>query len=124
MASYSELVSQIEDLKKQAERQRKEEYSSVVRTIKKQIAEYHISAEDLGFGDQLGSPSDKRRKGRKIESKKVSRTAKKPSGKVPPKYQDGYGNTWTGRGKTPRWVSDAVDRGATLESLRISEISN
>ena len=49
MPSYSEIIQQISDLQKQAERQRKEEYSSVLKTIKKQISEFGITPEELGF---------------------------------------------------------------------------
>jgi DNA-binding protein H-NS len=49
MPSYSEIVQQISDLQKQADRQRKEEYASVLKTIKKQISEYGITPEELGF---------------------------------------------------------------------------
>ena len=38
MPSYSEIIQQISDLQKQADRQRKEEYASVLKTIKKQIS--------------------------------------------------------------------------------------
>jgi DNA-binding protein H-NS len=69
MATYSEMIAQIEDLKKQAEKQRKEEYSSVLKTIKRQIAEYGISAEELGFSGT--APTGKR--GRKAGASKAGR---------------------------------------------------
>lgn len=113
MATYSELVSQIEDLKKQAERQRKDEYSTVLKHIKRQIADYGISAEDLGFGSKSAN--------KKVTTKKRSQNRKTPrtGAKVPPKYRDQSGNTWTGRGKTPKWVTAAIESGMSLESLRI-----
>lgn len=116
MASYSELVSQIEDLKKQAERQRKEEYSSVLKTIKRQITEYGITAEELGFNSK--STVSKGRKDAKAS--KAPKKKRANSGvKVPPKYRDHMGNTWTGRGKTPRWVTEALAAGQSLDSLLI-----
>ena len=40
-------------------------------------------------------------------------------GKVPAKYRDDAGNTWTGRGRQPLWVTAAVGNGVSLESLKV-----
>ena len=39
--------------------------------------------------------------------------AKKSAQKIAVKYRDANGNTWTGRGKTPRWMVDAEKAGNT-----------
>ena len=44
---------------------------------------------------------------------------KKPSQKVAVKYRDENGNTWTGRGKTPRWMVDAEKAGGKREKYLI-----
>jgi DNA-binding protein H-NS len=123
MATYSEMMSQIEELRKQAERQRKEEYSSVLKTIKRQIAEYGISAEELGFSGAEKGAGKRGRKAAKPAAAKVGRKARvKRAGtgvKVAPKYRDGAGNTWTGRGKMPTWLAQAVANGRTVESFLI-----
>ena len=121
MATYSEMMAQIEDLRKQAEKQRKEEYSAVLKTIKKQIAEFNITAEELGFsagathakrGRKPGRPAAK--PGRKPRAKRATAGTK-----VAPKYKDDAGNTWTGRGKMPTWLAKSVAEGRTLESFLI-----
>lgn len=33
-------------------------------------------------------------------------------------YQDGAGNSWTGRGPRPRWLKEAIAAGRTLEELK------
>ena len=122
MATYSELVQQITDLQKQAERQRKEEYSSVVKTIKRQIAEYGITAEELG----LSSAKPAAKRGRKATAK-GAKAGRKPRAKrstagikVAPKYRDAAtGNTWRGRGKMPRWLAEATASGRALQSFLI-----
>ncbi len=120
MASYSEMIAHIEELKKEAERHRKEEFGNVVKVIKKQIKDYNISARDLGFN---GGPEFSAGKGAKIKKAKVSRKASPKSRatgvKVLPRYRDGNGNTWTGRGKQPRWLTSALASGQTLESFLI-----
>jgi DNA-binding protein H-NS len=126
VASYSEMIAQIEELKKQAERQRKEEYSSVIKTIKKQIADYGITAEELGLSAAPGAKRGRKagkataKPGRKPGRKGAAR-GKHPSAgtKVAPRYKDEAGNTWTGRGKQPKWVVAAVAAGRSLESLLI-----
>jgi DNA-binding protein H-NS len=40
--------------------------------------------------------------------------------KVAIKYRDNKGNTWTGRGKTPRWLVEAEKAGQSREAFRIS----
>ncbi len=126
MATYSDMIAQIEELKKQAERQRKEEYSSVIKTIKKQIADYGITAEELGLGAAGAKRGRKPGKayakpGRK-PGRKASARGKHPSAgtKVAPRYKDEAGNTWTGRGKQPKWVVAALASGRSLESLLIA----
>ena len=47
--------------------------------------------------------------------------AKKTRGKVAPKYRNpaNSSETWTGRGRQPLWVADAVMGGKSLEDLLI-----
>jgi len=47
--------------------------------------------------------------------------AKKPRGKVAPKYKnpENGSETWTGRGRQPRWVASALESGKTLDELLI-----
>jgi DNA-binding protein H-NS len=88
MSQYSELKAQIAKLQAQADDARRTEVGNVVAEIRKKIAEYNLSAHDLGFADAA-------RRGR--PSKKAP---------LPPKYQDPKsGNTWSGRGKPPKWIA-------------------
>lgn len=41
------------------------------------------------------------------------------TGSVAPKYRDSAGNTWTGRGKQPVWLRNAIAAGASLDSFKI-----
>ncbi|MDM0084744.1 H-NS family nucleoid-associated regulatory protein [Variovorax sp. J31P179] len=34
-------------------------------------------------------------------------------------FQDGAGNSWTGRGPQPRWLKDALAGGKTLEEMKV-----
>jgi DNA-binding protein H-NS len=120
MSNYAQMIAQIEELKKQAEKTRKEEFSSVVKTMKKQITDYGITAEDLGLKAEVTAKRGRKgavvagKPGRKPRAKRASAGTK-----VAPKYRDDAGNTWTGRGKQPKWVVAAIASGRTLESMLI-----
>jgi DNA-binding protein H-NS len=49
--------------------------------------------------------------------------AKKSGGKVPPKYrnQDKPSETWTGRGKHPRWMAELLKKGRKVEDFLIKK---
>lgn len=121
MTTYSDIIAQIDELTKQAERQRKEEYSSVIKAIKKQIIEYGLTAEELGFGSGGAKRGRKPGKALTKPGRKPGGSGKHPSAgsKVAPRYKDEAGNTWTGRGRQPKWVVSALSSGRSLESLLI-----
>ncbi|MBT2745030.1 MULTISPECIES: H-NS histone family protein [unclassified Lysobacter] len=51
----------------------------------------------------------------------ATRKARKPLGKVAPKYRNpaNTGETWTGRGKQPRWLAAYTAQGKKLEDFLI-----
>jgi DNA-binding protein H-NS len=51
---------------------------------------------------------------------KAPNKPRKSGGTVAIKYRDEAGNTWTGRGKTPRWLVEAEKSGKSRESFKIS----
>ena len=100
MASYQELMAQIEGLKHQAEDARKHEMAGAVAEIKRIMAEYGISQDDLGLSGRGG---------------KIKRTG---SGVV--KYRDPVsGQGWSGRGRRPGWIRDLEAKGKNIEDCRV-----
>ena len=88
MSSYKELENQIERLQKEAEQARRTEQSNAIADIQSKMREFGISPEDLGIG---------------ARSKRPQKTVRKP---VAPKYRnDDTGETWSGRGKPPKWMA-------------------
>jgi DNA-binding protein H-NS len=71
--------------------------------------------------DDLKEESVKGRRGRppKTQGASVAKKTKKSRGKVAVKYRDDKGNTWTGRGKTPRWLVEAEKSGKSRETFKI-----
>ena len=86
MATYQELLKQRDALSAQIEEARKREISDAVSRARALVSEYGLTASDV-------FPS-----GRKS-------TKSRSAGKVAPKYRDpATGQTWTGRGKAPKWI--------------------
>ena len=95
MATYKELLKQQEAPALQVEEARKREISDAVTQVRQMVSEFGLTERDV-------FPSGRRSGG--------TRTG----GKVAPKYRDpATGQTWTGRGKAPKWI-DGKDRSKYL----------
>jgi DNA-binding protein H-NS len=102
MSSYKQMLEKIADMQHEAEALRKQELASVISEVKNKIAEYGLSAADLGLS------------GGKTKGKSATGT-----GTVSIKYRDSHGNTWTGRGKQPRWLVQALSAGHKIEEFLV-----
>jgi DNA-binding protein H-NS len=88
---YEEIQSKIEELKAQAEMVKREEKQQAIDMARAMIQSFGITAKDLG-----------------LDKAPKSKTGPKPGNKVSPKYRDpASGATWSGRGKTPKWINGA-----------------
>lgn len=59
---------------------------------------------------------------RRMASKSSASVSSKATDKrktLPVKFRDDSGNTWTGRGSTPRWLRAAMDGGRSLEQFQV-----
>lgn len=90
MTSYAEYVEQIAKLQSLAEAARKDELSGAIKTIKDLMQLHGITVDDLAGGS--------RAKPAKAKST-VAAQFKNPES----------GETWTGRGRAPRWL-DGKDK--------------
>lgn len=104
--SYKQIQKQIEALQRQAEKLRKQEVDGVVARIRVAITHYGLTADQLGLGSTTNSLKVK---------------TKSKAGKATPqrsaKYSDGQGNSWSGIGKRPYWLRDALNAGRTLDEF-------
>jgi DNA-binding protein H-NS len=88
---YEEIQAKIADLQAQAEVVKREEKQQAVDMARTMISAYGITARDLGL--------DKAPKGK---------AGPKSGNKIAAKYRDPLsGATWSGRGKTPKWINGA-----------------
>ena len=86
MATYKELLQQQEALALQIEEARKREIADALVTVRRLVGEFGLTEKDV-------FPA-----GRKSASTRAG-------SKVAPKYRDpATGQTWTGRGKAPKWI--------------------
>ena len=100
MATYLELKAQAEELLRQAEEVRKKEVAQVVADIKEKMHGYGITAADLGFSD---GPAKKTRR----SSPSVVR------------YRGPSGEEWSGMGRQPVWLKQAVEQGKSKEDFAV-----
>ncbi len=85
--SYKELLQQREALEQQIGEARRRELADAIAKVRAMIAEYGLTAQDV-------FPAGRAR---------VAGTG----AKVAPKYRDpATGQTWTGRGKAPKWIQN------------------
>lgn len=103
LAKKAALDKQAIEIEKQLNEARKASQVEVVSKIKKMMSDHGLTVEDL-FG-KTGAV--------KAKSAIAGRT-------VAPKYRDQQtGNTWTGRGLTPKWINEAIANGKSLDSFKI-----
>jgi len=105
--SVVELNTLVDQAKSRIEQLKKQQYSELRRTLEAQAREAGFDIYDL-FTPRGGKPAASGGDG----------SVKRP---VAPKYRnpDDGSKTWTGRGKRPHWVRDALAKGAELDSLLI-----
>lgn len=103
MSTLRQLQQQIAQLEKKAAIVRKQELGKVIADIKKQIAEFGLTAADLGFGTRRAVGAPRKAAGRRI---------------LKPKYRDpATGRTWNGHGKRPIWFMEAQEQGRADDLL-------
>lgn len=92
MPSYKELLQQREQLENQIQQARSQELNDAVGKVRALVEEFSLTADDV-FPPAKG--------------KRAPTSGKK----VEPKYRNPTtGETWTGRGKAPKWIAEEDDR--------------
>ncbi|MCE9620634.1 MAG: H-NS histone family protein [Planctomycetes bacterium] len=124
--SYKQLVKDIQQLTATANKIRKAEISRVKKAIKTKMAEYQLSLHDLGAVGAAAYAGARDGMNKAVSSKsRAAKAAKKVKDKrsiVKPKYRHPKsGATWSGRGKTPRWMASELKHGKKRESFLIKK---
>lgn len=103
MANYKELLLQRETLDRQIEEARKTEIAAAIAQVRQLVAEFSLSAADCGFRGAAGEKS----------------SSTKAKSVVAPKFRSPDGQTWTGRGKAPKWLSELEAKGRRREEFKL-----
>jgi DNA-binding protein H-NS len=126
--TLAQIQKQIENLQRQAEQIRSREVGEVVARIREAIAHYGLTTEEVFGSAAPGKKTRGRRKGSGSSTagatgsasgaaRKSTRAGRKSAAK--PMYRDENGNTWSGRGRPPRWITSAIAEGKSKESFLI-----
>jgi DNA-binding protein H-NS len=135
MATTStQLRDQIRQLEEQALALEEREAKEVIERIQVAIKHYRLTPADLfGNGDAPAATAAPKTVARTKPAKdsavaKVAAAPTQPARpvgsklkgtKVPPKFKDGNGNIWTGRGSQPKWLATAIAQGKSLQDFAV-----
>ncbi len=117
MSNLVEIQSQIEKLQKQATEIKTREFDKTVQDILVKMQAFGITLKDLqGSKARTG-------KGRGTKVAKAApgkaRKKEKEAAVVAAKFRGPNGETWSGRGLTPRWLAALLAQGKTKEEFAI-----
>jgi DNA-binding protein H-NS len=119
-----DIQNQIEKLTKQAAEIKAREFDKTVKEILAKMAAFGITLKDLQPGKSRKSTKSgklaKTVSSAKTKSLAKGRAKSKAAGTVvAPKFRGPKGDTWSGRGLMPRWLSALVAQGKTKEDFAI-----
>lgn len=118
MSNLIDIQTQIEKLQKQANEIKSKEFSSTVQEILAKMQAFGITVKDL----QTAKPAKAGKAGRKakVGVEKTPKASKKSKVAVAPKFRGPNGETWSGRGLTPKWLAALIAQGQPKESFAIN----
>ena len=122
MSNLIEIQGQIEKLQKQASEIRVREFDKTVQEILVKMNVFGITLKDLQTGKARNTKVKTKTatKAESVGSKvKVKGKGGKASTVVPAKYRGSNGETWSGRGLTPRWLAAQMTQGRAKEEFAI-----
>jgi DNA-binding protein H-NS len=121
MSNLIDIQTQIEKLQKQANEIKSKDFNATVQDILAKMAAFGITVKDLqsGKGKFKSSRAAKGKVGA-TKSVKAPKAVRKASNPVAPKYRGPQGETWTGRGLTPKWLSTLIAQGQAKDLFLIS----
>lgn len=138
--TVDQIRERIAKLQAQEKALLQKEALEVIKKIKVAVEHYGITAEQI-FGPTAavkkaarkssmkasGAAPKTARKTRRtkaaepVSTDKPKKAASASKGiKVAPKYKDGEGNSWSGRGSQPRWLRAALEGGKTIQDFAVA----
>ena len=120
MSNLIEIQGQIEKLQKQASEIRVREFDKTVQEILVKMHVFGITLKDIQTGKARNTKA-KTKTATKAESagSKFKRKGGTAFAVAPAKYRSPDGQTWSGRGLTPRWLAALMTQGRAKEEFSI-----
>ncbi len=119
MSNLIEIQSQIEKLQKQASEIKAKEFKNTVQDILAKMQAFGITTKDL----QSAKPAKATKGGhtkKAVASGKPAKVGKNAGVVVAAKYRGPNGETWSGRGLTPKWLAALIAQGQNKESFAVN----
>lgn len=104
MSTLAELIAQRDALEAKIQATSQSERADAIAKVRALMQENGLTLADLGAGNA---------------GKTRAKTAANPAKKVPVKYRDKTGNSWSGRGLQPRWLKAALTAGKKIEDFAV-----
>lgn len=123
MTNLIDIQGQIEKLQKQAAEIKSKEFAATVRDIQAKMQAFGITMKDLQTrrgtkaAAKAGRPA-------KVKAAKAPKTGRKAGQPVAAKYRGPNGETWSGRGLTPKWLATLVAQGQSKESFAVASAAS
>ena len=119
MTNLIDIQGQIEKLQKQAADIKSKEFSATVRDIQAKMQAFGITVKDLQTR-KTAKGAAKSGRPAKEKAAKAPKAARKSSQPVAAKFHGPNGETWSGRGLTPKWLASLVAQGHSKESFAVA----
>lgn len=118
MSNLIDIQTQIEKLQKQAADIKAKDFAKTVQEIVGKMQAFGITLKDLqvALGKKRGRKGAAKKTSGKAVTKKTPRKTSKP---VAAKYKGPKGETWSGRGLMPKWLSALVKQGRKKEEFAV-----
>ena len=120
MSNLIDLQSQIEKLQKQAADLKSKEFNSTVADIRAKMAAFGITVKDLG-GKSAAKKGKLGRPAKAAKAGKVAKVRKSKAAGVPvaAKFRGPNGETWSGRGLSPKWMTALIAQGRSKSDFAV-----
>lgn len=119
MNNLIDIQGQIEKLQKQANEIRTREFQKTVKEILAMMHAFGITAKDLGAASGKSNKSKGPKKAGPPQRARAKPAKSTAGTTVAPKYRGPNGETWTGRGLTPRWLVSLEAEGRQKDDFAI-----
>ena len=116
MTNLKDIQQQIQKLQKQADDIKSREFDKTVQDIRANMLAFGITLKDL----QTVKRNAKPKKNALSDKKNNSQAVKNKSQPVAAKFRGPNGETWSGRGLTPRWLATLLEQGRLKDEFVIT----